>query len=242
MALINCPECRTQISEHALKCVKCGFPLINISTSKPQPTFKSQDIKQTGTIETNATESKTNLSAIAKEKAKNSFATISFVVGVVVVICCGRVLWIIFFNKPEHSSYSSHSYSEIFFGNEDNNLGNEDNNQSQIEEKVVDVGNYLTSNTFTLNGNGSVSFNKIGMGSKNNGQVTIKGGRADLIGNYSVSTSGTIQITDLKAYDGYFDANNNNSTSGTFYLQSNGSITGSLYGKNDSRDVTFSPR
>lgn len=33
MALIYCPECGTQISEHAEKCIKCGYPLNNIKTS-----------------------------------------------------------------------------------------------------------------------------------------------------------------------------------------------------------------
>lgn len=29
MALINCPECKTDVSEQAFKCAKCGFKLRN---------------------------------------------------------------------------------------------------------------------------------------------------------------------------------------------------------------------
>lgn len=44
MALINCPECDTQVSDKAEKCPKCAFP---IGMDKaPTPTPASTDIKQ----------------------------------------------------------------------------------------------------------------------------------------------------------------------------------------------------
>ncbi len=38
MALIFCPECGTQISEHAQFCVKCAYPITNIKNRKPDYT------------------------------------------------------------------------------------------------------------------------------------------------------------------------------------------------------------
>ncbi len=35
MALINCPECETEISDKAQECVKCGNPLIQTPISQP---------------------------------------------------------------------------------------------------------------------------------------------------------------------------------------------------------------
>ena len=29
MALINCPECRTEVSDKAEKCLKCAYPITN---------------------------------------------------------------------------------------------------------------------------------------------------------------------------------------------------------------------
>ncbi len=40
MALINCPECKTEVSEKALKCQKCGFQL-----RKPKRTIFGKIVK-----------------------------------------------------------------------------------------------------------------------------------------------------------------------------------------------------
>lgn len=32
MALVFCPECGTQVSEHAIACTKCGYPISKIKT------------------------------------------------------------------------------------------------------------------------------------------------------------------------------------------------------------------
>jgi uncharacterized membrane protein YvbJ len=35
MALINCPDCQTEVSDKADKCPKCGYPLnVNLQTDK----------------------------------------------------------------------------------------------------------------------------------------------------------------------------------------------------------------
>lgn len=36
MALIACPECKTQVSDHAKSCPSCGYP---IAKSEPSPSF-----------------------------------------------------------------------------------------------------------------------------------------------------------------------------------------------------------
>jgi hypothetical protein len=37
MALITCPECRKQISENAVSCPNCGYPIINEVSPTPKP-------------------------------------------------------------------------------------------------------------------------------------------------------------------------------------------------------------
>jgi len=42
MALINCPECKKEISDKAESCPHCGFPLIQVQKVKP----KALDMKE----------------------------------------------------------------------------------------------------------------------------------------------------------------------------------------------------
>ncbi|AWX13869.1 hypothetical protein CEP49_04500 [Mergibacter septicus] len=40
MALIQCPDCGKKVSNEAEKCVRCGFPLQNVSLMQYQQSFK----------------------------------------------------------------------------------------------------------------------------------------------------------------------------------------------------------
>jgi len=54
MALINCPECNTQISDRAEKCIKCAYPINakriqgsnNMSSSSNQTTVSVKSSKE----------------------------------------------------------------------------------------------------------------------------------------------------------------------------------------------------
>ena len=46
MALINCPECGTQVSDKAEKCPKCAYPLKN-KTSDQKETVKVSEVQFT---------------------------------------------------------------------------------------------------------------------------------------------------------------------------------------------------
>ncbi len=42
MALINCPECGTEVSEKADNCPKCAYPINKIETNSPKVTESSE--------------------------------------------------------------------------------------------------------------------------------------------------------------------------------------------------------
>lgn len=52
MALINCPDCGTQVSDRAAACVKCGAPIAALTGQSVQPTEAPhvQTIEQTGKV------------------------------------------------------------------------------------------------------------------------------------------------------------------------------------------------
>jgi|TARA_B110000261_G_C13075717_1_gene353928 hypothetical protein len=97
-----------------------------------------------------------------------------------------------------------------------------DMNSSELDE-------FLTKNSFSVNGNGRVVFDR-------NNNVYINGGRADLRGTYSTS-SGNVRISNLQAVSGYFDPSNNNGSSGRFSVDCNGNMNGNLYSGGQSRSV-----
>ena len=41
MALIKCPECGNEVSDKALSCPKCGFPIYNYQSKSPIPNTAS---------------------------------------------------------------------------------------------------------------------------------------------------------------------------------------------------------
>lgn len=98
---------------------------------------------------------------------------------------------------------------------------------------------HLTKNTFTLNGGGSVNFNFIG--GRTSGNIRISGGRADLMGTFQISSADMVEIRDLKAVSGMFDASNNSGTFGSLYLYNDGSLRGTIGDYSQSRDITLEP-
>lgn len=98
---------------------------------------------------------------------------------------------------------------------------NQSSNQSLKE--------YLTQNTFYLNGNASVTFTFSSY--SNQGTIRISGGRANLQGQCEIIND-VIYIENLIAVSGIFDASNNSGSFGSLYLSNDGSLNGSLQDKN----------
>lgn len=99
---------------------------------------------------------------------------------------------------------------------------------------------YLNGNQFALNGGGTVYFDFVG--GFNTGNIRVTGGRAELLGTFTVLSSRKLKISNLKAVNGEFDASNNSGSNGIFKLYGNGNIGGTLFGRGGSRSVILSPR
>ncbi len=110
--------------------------------------------------------------------------------------------------------YGKGDYSIIEIKPADN-VGNIEPPQysSSIESDIVD---YLTSHSFTYEGNGLVTFS--------NRTLTVKGNGFTLIGEYSKISNNAVKF-DLRVVDGNFDASRNRTTYGTFTRNSDGSLT-----------------
>ncbi len=124
----------------------------------------------------------------------------------------------------------------------DNNTYNSLSTISNEDVIESNINSHLENNSFSINGNGNVSFylNRKRSGDRNQtGTIDIRGGRATLQGEISILSSTSILVTDLKAISGNFDASINGSSSGVFYLKSNGDLYGKLSGNRESKDVTF---
>jgi len=146
----------------------------------------------------------------------------------IIVICIGLI--VISCNSKENNGT---------FGKSENGVSSiEKEEKAKAEQSFSD---YLTSTTFSLNGNGRVSFSAP-YGRNNKGQVRISGGRADLVGTYTVNESSkSISISGLAARSGSFDASNNNGSSGYFSSRLDGSLQGRLSSGGQSRDIKFVP-
>ena len=139
----------------------------------------------------------------------------------------------VFYNNVEWKWEFTNDGEQLYVN--DNNTSYEDTNEDYEEE--ISFSDYLINNSFSLNGNGYVKFSPH---NSTRGTVIIKGGRADLQGDYSIG-SNSVRITNLKATYGNFDASNNNSSSGTLYLKDNGNIEGSLYAGGSSSELILIP-
>jgi hypothetical protein len=104
----------------------------------------------------------------------------------------------------------------------------------QKERTILDAVLY---DDYTLNGNGSVTFSP-GFKSEE-GEVFITGAGYTLTGQYRIESSFSMRIFDLLVTSGMFDASNNSESYGTFYLESDGDIGGTLYGGSDERRIRF---
>lgn len=126
--------------------------------------------------------------------------------------------------NKENSETNNSSYQS---NNETYNVNEEKSPCNFDESEMYD---FLTSNSFTLNGNGRVEFY--------NNEIGIYGGRADLRGSFKIVNS-TIKISNLQAVSGYFDASNNNGSNGSLYVNCDGNISGSLYSGGESISVNI---
>lgn len=115
------------------------------------------------------------------------------------------------------------------------------NEASRSLSKNIDISDaprYLRSNKFTINGGGTVSFD---FHSKMNGNIRITGGKAELLGTFVMVSDQKIKISNLSAVRGVFDASNNSGTSGYIYLSEDGTLSGRIGNRNDSRDIILRP-
>lgn len=109
---------------------------------------------------------------------------------------------------------------------------------------IQELFDYLTGHNFNIEGNGSVSFSKTFDYASNQWKestITISGNGSTVKGNYSIIGGNTIYIDELIAVSGMFDASRNNGSSGTFTLDCNGNLKGSLTDGNNIKTYTFFP-
>jgi hypothetical protein len=111
--------------------------------------------------------------------------------------------------------------------------------EEESNDAEVALPDHLIENTFTLNGGGSVSFNFIG--GRTSGNIRISGGRADLMGTFQIASADMVEVRDLKAVSGMFDASNNSGTFGSLYFYEDGTLRGTIGDLNESRDITLEP-
>lgn len=134
-----------------------------------------------------------------------------------------------------------------------NEIDSDDNNRSESSTKndsYCDLNSaalfdFLVENTFTLNGNGRISFNKTFDYGKDRwveGKVRISGGRATLSGDYKIVSGSRIYIDNLMANSGTFEASRNNGSSGYFEINCSGDLEGVLSDGNNRKDVVFKKR
>lgn len=95
-------------------------------------------------------------------------------------------------------------------------VGESSQYSSPTESDILD---YLTSHSFTYEGNGLVTFS--------NKTVTVKGNSFTMIGDYRKISENSVQFN-LRVVDGNFDASRNRTTYGRFTRNSDGSLTETL--------------
>ncbi|MCC4214100.1 hypothetical protein [Leeuwenhoekiella parthenopeia] len=99
----------------------------------------------------------------------------------------------------------------------------------------------INTRSFTLNGYGSVSFKEdYNHGSRNweEGIITISGSGYRLTGNWKLSRNKKINVYNLIATGGNYDASANTKTRGHFLIECNGNLKGILIDPNgNTRDI-----
>ena len=117
----------------------------------------------------------------------------------------------------------------------------ENNTDMQNDDKEeFDIVKHLRGNSFTLNGNGNVSFNVFSSG---NGSIMISGNGNTLEGTIIITSNSSFSVRDLLVTGGNYDASNNRGSSGSFMVNSSGDFSGTLRDRNgNSSNVTFNKR
>lgn len=147
----------------------------------------------------------------------------------------------VFEEAEEADSYTSEE-AEVYSGNSedyyDKNSATEVKNYCNLSANAFFE--FLTSNNFTLNGSGSVKFSRRYDYSREQyveGDITISGSGTSLIGKYEVMNGSMIYISDLSVISGYFDASNNEGSSGAASVDCNGNLLGTLSEGYNSTDL-----
>ena len=104
----------------------------------------------------------------------------------------------------------------------------------QNKSTTEDIATYVSEHTFTVNGNGSISFT--------NGTVIVKSSNATLIGEYVITGTKSIRVSNLVATDGDFDPSNNNGSFGTIILNVDGTLSQTLSDGSNVRTYILSPQ
>ena len=122
---------------------------------------------------------------------------------------------------------------------EQNIIKNNTDTQNENKEEF-DITKHLRGNSFSLNGNGNVSFNVFSSG---NGSIMINGNGNRLEGTIRITSNSSFSVRGLLVTGGNYDASNNRGSSGSFMVNSNGDLSGTLRDRNgNSRSVTFNKR
>ena len=88
MALIFCPECGTQVSDKAEKCIKCGFPLQQRVNNSKMPSIELENTARSSTPNENFNSEQHNYNKVnpstklnGTEQKTDPFAIIAFAAG-----------------------------------------------------------------------------------------------------------------------------------------------------------------
>lgn len=113
---------------------------------------------------------------------------------------------------------------------------NSEEQSSSESKKSGSLYEHLSSNEFSLNGNGHVHFS-FAFGSDTKGRLSVRGGTERVEGDFKIRGN-SVYVSDLVAVAGNYDPNRNSGASGVLYLKSDGSLSGRL----DGRKFTFYPK
>lgn len=112
MAIIFCPECGTQISEHAMQCTKCSYPISKLKTQfNNQPNFTQTNFTQSSAIGNQARETANGLIL-----AGYICSILSLFLFSIVLAIAGIVIGVITISKGQTGHGIAHIILSIIFG------------------------------------------------------------------------------------------------------------------------------
>lgn len=159
MALIKCPECGKEISEHALSCPNCGYPvsLIENKSSEKKSDFESKTTDVLKEVQSNENDNLVNADSDRsnddenkrisneditpkgdsdKEKKKNTFIKTPFILGAAVI---ALLLLVLIPGESEYESYDDSAIDSDYDSGYDSNYNTENTFVAPADELIVDA-------------------------------------------------------------------------------------------------------